>query len=136
VALLVLQDPAPAFLATLNPSGDSTVLTWGPDEGQTAALATSAETYWTEAASRPLALYPDLVATLAKRREDRPDEPWNEAVEAAWNQARTPGFVKSEATLGRDPYAGLAFPEAPEFLPADLERWWENLWHPLLEAWT
>jgi len=137
VAVRLIQEPAPgATLATLSPAGNGGVLTWALDDRRTAALGQAAEAYWTEAAGRPLALYPDLIEALAKRRADH-SESWEESVDRAWRQAREPGFTKSESTLGRDPYAALAFPDdqPPPDLAQDAARWWDDLWVPLWEAW-
>lgn len=137
VAIRLVQEPSPrATLATLNPHGQAGVLTWTLDEAGTEALGRAAEAYWSEAAERPLALYPDFIEALAKRRADQ-SESWEESVDRSWRSARDPGFVRSESTLGRDPYAALAFPDdqPPASLAQDAAQWWDKLWKPLLEAW-
>jgi hypothetical protein len=134
-AVAVLQkNPSSAQLSTLNPAGDSRNLTWNPavaiDE-----LTRSAELYWTEAVKRPLPFYPDLLERVHRRRADGLS--WDESLQTAWAEALDTRFGSSESTFGRDPYARLAFADGPTPREVeDLERWWEPLFRPLLEAWV
>ncbi len=137
-SLRVLQDlPDGAFLATLSPSGQRKLRTWVPDAAQTAALADRAQEFWLTAARRPLPFSPDLWAAVARRRDQDPEEPWTQTLAGAWRTARDATFGRTEATLARDPYAALVFPDdpGPEWAP-DLERWWKTLFEPLWGAWS
>jgi exonuclease V gamma subunit len=137
-SLRVLQDlPDGAYLATLSPSGQRKVRTWGPDASQTEVLADRAQEFWGAAVRRPLPFSPDLWDAVARRRDRDPDEPWTQTLEGAWRTARDATFGRTEATLARDPYAALVFPDdpGPEWAP-DLERWWKRLFGPLWRAWS
>ena len=135
-ALAVLQKRpgGAARLSALNPAGERRELSWNPAVA-VEPLTQSAELYWNEAVLRPQPFYPDLLERVARRRAD--GSSWEESLRTAWEEALDTRFGTSESTFGRDPYARLAFAEGP---PAetirDLERWWDDLFGPLLEAWV
>jgi exodeoxyribonuclease V gamma subunit len=133
-AATVLPWGAEARLSTLNPSGERRDLSW--NGGTDAALARTAEAYWNEAAARPLPFYPDLLERVARRRDDGLS--LAESLVDAWHEALDTRFGSSKQTFGRDPYARLAFADEPDWtaLTAELERWWEPLFVPLLGAWS
>jgi exodeoxyribonuclease V gamma subunit len=135
-ALDVVQRGASgALLSTMNPSGERRDRAWNRDL-DTTALARTAEDYWNEAAARPLPFYPDLLERVARRLDDGLS--LTEALPAAWDEALDTRFGSSRQTFGRCPYARLVFAGEPDWptITADLERWWEPLFLPLLGAWT
>lgn len=137
-AVRQLIDPAfPAHLEVQTPAGDRRSLSWSLDHTTTRDLIGQAEAYWREAGARPLPFYPDFLEALAQRREKALSDPWEASAEEAWRSVRSAQRVRSEQTLTNCPYAALAFPEEPDWGPLarDLERWWEPLFLPLLEAW-
>jgi hypothetical protein len=134
-ALTVLQrEAADARLSTLSPSGDRRDLTW--TLGSKPELVRTAEAYWNEAAARPLPFYPDLLERVARRRADGLN--LGESLSEAWHEALDTRFGSSRQTFGRCPYARLVFADEPRWpeLTAELERWWEPLFVPLLGAWS
>ncbi len=134
-ALTVLQrDAAEARLSTLSPSGDRRDLSWNP--GAHSELTRTAELYWNEAAARPLPFYPDLLERVARRRAD--GFSLGESLNDAWHDSLDTRFGSSRHTFGRCSYARLVFADEPDWpaLTAELERWWEPLFLPLLGAWS
>jgi len=130
VTALQLAPARPAWLSTLNPDGVRKDYAWTPP----ADLERAAEAYWTASLDRPFPFYPDVLERVPRLVEDGAS--LEEALIVAWDDALDTRFGSSESTFGRDPYARLAFadgPDAPTL--ADLERWWEPLFVPLLGAW-